>query len=83
MAPTKQTLHCAMKALYGCFFYRLIEDISKQKYNTIFLVMTDTFTPEACDMCMTLYDEAERLGLTMFLITMTATGRTLHNAHHL
>ncbi|MHB1150853.1 MAG: hypothetical protein ACYCWE_11215 [Eubacteriales bacterium] len=62
MAPTKQTLHCAMKALFGCFFYRLIEDKSKQMYNTIFLVMTDTFTPEARDMCMTLYDEAERLG---------------------
>lgn len=62
MAPIKPTLHCVMKALYGCFFYRLVEDKSKQRYDTIFLVMTDTFTSEARDMCMTLYDEAERFG---------------------
>lgn len=62
MAPTKPTLHGGMKSLVGCFFYRLVEDKQYQKYDTIFHVMTESFTEEARQMCVALYEEASRRG---------------------
>ena len=62
MAPTKPTLHGGMKSLVGCFFFRLVEDKKYQKYDTIFHVMTESFSEEARQMCVALYEEAARRG---------------------